>query len=179
MSAVSTLTASPARPGLRTFATATAGLLALGGCAALGMGELDLALRTLPSAAFITLGAAVLTSPALLVAHQVMGMAAPPEELVSSLMRALARMGQVSAGLSPFVLYFSVTSGLSPALFTLAFLAGGALTAGTAMQELTMAEKRHGGSAAAAVPMAGVSTAWIGLTALIALRLTFGLFGGL
>ena len=178
MSTTAPLTPTSPRAGLSAVGIAAGGLVLLGTAAALGTGQLDLALRTAPSAAFMTLGAVVLTSPALLVAHQLLTMSAPPDALVDAITRSVGRMGALCAGLSPFVLFWSVTSGLAPWMYGLSLLCAAGLTGATALSALVQAERSHTETTVASVPMGFVATAWLGLTALIALRLGVSVFGG-
>lgn len=162
----------PAPPFSRVL-TGLAGLALLGAAAGLGSGSAAIAARSVPSALIVGAGALALTSPALLVVHQVLALRAPPHALVAALARALVRLGALALGLTPFVLFFAATSGLAFAVFPLAFAAAAALSAAGAVRELVGAEV-GAANPAAAVPMTALSLGWVGLTALVGLRLAVG-----
>ena len=165
-----------AAPSLPIVLSALGGLGLLGTAAGLGTGLLSTALRTAPSGVLIAGGAVLLTSPGLLVVHQLLSLKAPPEQLVTEVARGAVRLGQLAAGLTPFVLFFAITSGLSPVMYAVAFTLACLLAALTTVQGLVRIEREHAGSIAQASPMLALAAGWVGLTSLVALRLAFAVF---
>jgi len=95
---------------VRDAALGLGGFVLLGAAAGLGSGDPLVAVRAVPSVLAVVVGANLLTGPALLVAHQLARLQAPPEEIVGILVRGVARRGYLAAGLSPAVLFFSITT---------------------------------------------------------------------
>jgi hypothetical protein len=160
-------------PTLGEVLTAGAGLAALGACAGLGAGAFDVALRAVPAGLVVAAGAVILTGPALVVAHQYRGMAAPPEALVGALSRGFTACGRVALGLSPALLFFSATSGLWAACYCLFMAAAGSAGGVVAARELLRAEAASGQGPG----IAGLTLSWSALAALIALRIGWGMAG--
>jgi hypothetical protein len=152
---------------------ALVGLLALGLCAGLGSGSVEVALRAVPSALLVAVGTAVLTGPALLVVHPFVGLDASPAALISSVHRGFCVAGRVALGLSPVMLFLAATSGWWSLAYPALALLGGTLGLGTAAAELMRAEPADG---AAAVLTRGKSAAlalgWGVLAAMIGVRLS-------
>jgi hypothetical protein len=104
--------------GLGEVVSAAGGLAALGAAIALGTGDLQETARLAPLLVGPTFGAVVLTTPALVVAHQFLRVDAPVGSLADVLARAVARVGQVGWGFAPLTLLFAVTApGSWPVLF--------------------------------------------------------------
>lgn len=159
---------------------AVLGFALLGCVAALGAAAPDSAARVLPAAIVVDLGALVLTGPALVVGHQVMGLDAAVPELVGCLAHAFCRAGTIALGLCPALLFFAATSGLAPALFALALLAIAVFGLLDGFTGLTGAERRAGPEETRMVRLAKMHTlvaGWVGLTALVGLRLGLHLMG--
>lgn len=143
------------------------GFAALGICAGLGAGEVATAGRSLPAGLLVTGGALMLTAPALIVAHQFMGLRASPDALVGALARGFSVTGRAALGLCPAMLLFSATSDLWLVLFPLAIALAGALGLLYTLQRLIEAE---GGPD---LRLLGLIAAWAGLVSLVALRLAW------
>jgi len=142
-----------------------------------------MASRVIPSGLIIGAGALLLTGPALVVAHQFLGLTARPEVLVGSLAQGFVRSGQLALGLCPFMLFFSATSGLWGVLLA-AILGGiGALGLGWTIHALVHSEPRQGSAsplwftARNQLTMSGLVACWSGLTFLIALRIAWDVSG--
>jgi hypothetical protein len=176
--------ASGELPDPATVGRAVLGFGALGLTAALGSSDLGGAMRILPTALVVDLGALVLTGPALLVGHQYLGLEAPVPKLAAVLSNVFCRAGTVALGLAPALLFFAATSGLAPALHVL-FLAGIATFALTDVWTGLLSVER-----AAVVPdetprartlrdarMHLLVLSWMVLTSLVGLRLGFHLAG--
>lgn len=171
-----TAPSSVSAPPMTQVATAIGGLALLGCAAALGTRYVDVAVRTAPSAIVIALGAAVLTSPALLVAHQLTAMRSPPEAIVGAIGRGVVRLGALAAGFAPFVLFFAITSGLASWVFGLSLVAAAMLASMSTVQQLVRLEARHADLPVGGPIMAALGAVWVGLTGLVAIRLAVSLF---
>lgn len=176
MSDIARLTPTLTAPRMGAVGAAVGGLLLVGTASALGTGYLNLAVRTVPSAIIITMGAAALTSPALLVAHQLMALKAAPDQVVAALGEGVVRLGALCAGLTPFIALFSLTSGLAPFLYAMALIAACLLTSLSTVHSLAKLEKNANADLSAAPAMAVLGSVWVGLTGLVALRLAFAVF---
>jgi len=169
-----------ALPGASTVGRAVIGFALIGLVTALGSSGLEGATRVLPAALVVDLGALVLTGPALLVGHQYLGLEAEVTELVGVLSWVFCRAGTVALGLCPALLFFSATSGLAPSLLVLSLvgITGMALLDG--YSGLLSAERAAGSEDSQrmrAVKMQGLVLFWMGLTALVGLRLGLHLGG--
>lgn len=91
-------------------AGAAAGLVVLGGAVALGTGSLDVAVHLLPVLVGPTFGALVLTTPALVVAHQFLQVDSPASAVADALGNAVVRVGQIGWGFAPASLVFAATA---------------------------------------------------------------------
>ncbi|MCA9701653.1 MAG: hypothetical protein KC431_29300 [Myxococcales bacterium] len=165
----------PTTPDVRAPALlgALAGLLALGGAAALGVPELQAAPRMVPSVLLVEIASLVLSSPALIALHQFMGLAAGPEALAAALGRALIHGGRVAAGLAVLVLFFSATTSLGTLMVVLSLGAVGVFTTATAWAELERAELAASPSQvrrSVAPRFTLLLLGWVGLGWVIALR---------
>lgn len=78
------------------------------------------------SAAAVPAGSLLLTLPALLVVHEVMGLSTPPSALLGAVGRAFVGAGEVALGLAPALLLFAATTGDAPWLFVTGLAALGA-----------------------------------------------------
>jgi hypothetical protein len=142
------------------------GFVVLAACAGLGAGDAMIATRTVPTGLLVGGGALALTGPTLIAMHQFLGLKATPDALAASLLKGFATTGRAALGLCPTMLLFAATSGLwAPVLLILGSIAG-ALGFRYTFQRLVEAEGE--GSVAFGL----LITAWAGLVALIALRLT-------
>jgi len=165
-------------PGIIEIIGACGSLALLGVCAGLGAGEPALAARAVPAGLLTAAGAVVLTGPALVVAHQYQGHAADPQLLVSALSRGFVTCGEIALGLSPILLFFSATSGLWAALYSLFVAGAGAFGGAVTARRLLRAER---GARPVDVDlttragMGGLVAAWSTLAALIALRIGWGM----
>ncbi len=99
-------------PTVPEVLAAMGGFALLGLAAGLGSGIVEVALRSLPGTLVVAAGTAVLATPALLVAHQLLRFSARPEDLVGALSGAFVQVGRVALGLVPVMLFFAATSGL-------------------------------------------------------------------
>lgn len=154
---------------LSDLGMAAGGFVALAAAVALGCGEISAALRVLPSLAGSILGAALLTTPGLVVAHQMLGASGPLAPLVSGVARGLCRAGALAWGLVPLAAYFSVTApgswpmllgGLGLSIGLAALLSAGAFVSGVVS-----------GPVAEKLRWRSLVMAWIVLTAVIGARL--------
>lgn len=158
-------------PELSRVLTGIAGVFALGCVAALG-GHGALA-HVAPSGLWIGLGSLVLTAPALLVAHQFMGLDAAPEEVVAVLGETVARGGRLALGLVPFQAFFSATTERGPLLFALALalLGGASLVFGG--RHVVDAERRVTEDVLQRARAQSLVLGWGMLTVLVGLRLAW------
>jgi hypothetical protein len=160
----------------RQLLLAAGGCLALDAAAALGAGDPQVAARALPAGLAIFLGTVLLTAPALVVAHQFLGLKAKPEELLRALSWGFVRCGVVALGLAPFALFFAATSSLwAVALCGSLFIAG---LAGLSRADRELREVERGiGDAELERRRVGVMTlvvvGWATLSFLVALRITW------
>lgn len=156
--------------------SALCGLALLGAVTGLGTGSTHMAARAIPSALSIGGGAVLLTGPALLVAHQFLGLQGRPEDLVAALVRAFCRLGDLSLGLVPLVGLFSVTSRLGPAVMALGFATAGAFALIRLTGELMVIERNtpEEGRLKREGTMALLTFGWAALFVAIVLRLAFG-----
>ncbi len=168
--------APPASATPRQLLLAAGGCLALDGAAALGAGDPQVAARALPAGLAIFLGTVLLTAPALVVAHQFLGLKARPEDLLRALSWGFVRCGVVALGLAPFALFFAATSSLwAVALCGSLFIAG---LAGLSRADRELREVERGiGDAELERRRVGVMTlvvmGWATLSFLVALRITW------
>ncbi len=152
-------------PSAAFVAGGVAGLLALGGSAALAAGDL----RLLGGPLLAAIGSAALTTPTLVVAHELCGVDAPPARSVQVVVTTVARTGQLALWLSPIVLFFAAASYAWAGVYLVALLGlgGVALFAGASrLRRLDPAK---------ALPVA-VSFGWAVLAGAVALHLLGGTF---
>ena len=160
------------RPALQDALGAAGGFALLGTCAGLGTG----ALAQVPGLAFTTLvvplASWTVTGLSLLVVHQFLDLEATPEVVGEALVRGFVHTGRLAAGLSPVMLFFSVSSPswfpLGCGLLGLTALCGLPTTA----RRLEAAEPRS--SEAGFVRLV---RAWLVFTTLVALRVGADLLG--
>lgn len=152
-------------PQVSSVLAALGGMILLGLCAAVGSVRLD---AVVPGT-FVTvaslLGAVLLTTPALLAAHQFLGMSTRPESTIAALGHALVVGGRVAAGLAPACLFFAATTQLWLIMLLAALAIPGIVTAVVAVQALQAAE------AAPTRRFKVLLGCWTALTTLIALRI--------
>lgn len=166
---------APLPPAARELVTGGLGLLALGACAGLGSGDVYVTLRAIPAALLVTGGALALTTPSLLVGHQFLALRARPDALAAAIAVAFGHTGRIALGLAPTMLFFSATSGLWFGIWLTLLGAVSAFGLLDAVSRLIVAEPdadplpvmRHG----------GLVLVWMGLSALIAARLAWDVFG--
>jgi len=152
----------------RAVLVALLGLLALGAAAGLGSPAFTPGLRLIPSVLLVELASLALGSPALIAAHQFMGLAAAPEALAAALGRALIHAGRVAGGLALIVLFFGATTRLAAPMLLIALAGVGVFTSVTACAELRAAERR---AATVVAPMFSLLLlGWLSLSWLIAAR---------
>jgi hypothetical protein len=158
-------------PELSRVLVGMAGTLALGTVAAFGShGAL---LHVAPSGLWIGAGSLVLTAPALLVAHQFMGLDAAPDEVVAVLGETVARGGRLALGLVPFQAFFSATTERGPGLFALALAGIGLAAQAFAGRHVVDAERRCTTNLAQRARAHSLVLGWGVLTVLVALRLAW------
>jgi hypothetical protein len=144
---------------------AGAGLLALGASVAVGAGSLDATVRMAPLLVGPAFGAVLLTTPALVVAHQFLRIGTRASDLADVLGRAMVRVGQVGWGFAPVSLLFAVTApGSWPVLFLGDGLLLGAVGLAHAGRDLVRLDRK---SVAWEVAVVG----WALLTLVVAVRL--------
>lgn len=158
-----------AAPTATELLHAVGGLAALGLCAGLGSGDLATAARSVPAGLLAGGGALLLTGPALVVAHQFLGLGGRPEVLVAALGRGFVTAGRVALGLAPAMLFASATSGLWG--YGLVVLLMGAAVLGFANGARRLVAAEGGASAWNTLAMHGLVGTWIALTSLVGLRL--------
>jgi hypothetical protein len=167
-------------PGAARLGRAVVGFALLGACAALGA-EPSSAASIGPSALIVDVGALVLTGPTLLVGHQVLGLEAPVTALAGALGNALCRTGDLALALCPALLWFAATSGLASPVLVLFLIGMAAVGLAHAWAGLRDAELAVGPAGSARVvrdaKMQSLTLAWMGLTALVGLRLGAHLAG--
>ncbi|MCB9684645.1 MAG: hypothetical protein H6735_06395 [Alphaproteobacteria bacterium] len=151
-------------PSAPALAGAVAGFLVLGLCAGLGASDPGTAIRAVPSGVFVGAGALVLTGPALVVGHQVMGLDARPARLVGAMGDGFVRAGRLALGLSPVMAFFSLTTGLWGVILALLAAAVGAVGFGWVASGLRAVEARS-------PRMDALVFGWGALSVLVALRL--------
>lgn len=160
----------PAAPSLREVivAAVTMGLVAV--TAAMGSADGGVVVAAASAVVAPTLGALVLTAPALVAIHQFLGLHAPPQRLVVALARAFVASGRIALGLVPVALFFSATSGLWPLV-----LAGTMAITGVAMAAVALVELRSIETTALVMPprFALLLVGWCALGVLIAIRIAF------
>lgn len=166
---------APLPPMARELVTGGVGLLALGACAGLGSGDAFVTLRAIPAALLVTGGALALTTPSLLVGHQFLRLRARPDALGAAIAVAFGHTGRVALGLAPTMLFFSATSGLWLPIWLLLLGAVSGFGLLDAVSRLTRAEPDEG--PLPALRHGSLVLAWMGLSALIAARLAFDVFG--
>jgi|GEM_PF-2094872 len=150
---------------------ALAGFGALGLAAGLGSGVVEVAARSLPAAALVAAGTALLTSPPLLVGHQLAKMGAAPERLVGAVAGAFVQTGRVALALVPPMLFFSVTSSLWVPLFVVLGLLLMVVAGSSAARRLASAEDPE--DSIAVGRLVALVLGWQTLALLVAVRLTF------
>lgn len=165
------LSERPELPELRRVAGGIGGLLALGTSAAFGAH--GAVVHAVPNGLWVGGGALLLTAPALLVAHQFMGLSAAPERVMGALAETVARGGMLALGLVPFQLFFSATTLRGPVLFTLLLAGIGAAGLVSAGRQLMDAERAAGTSGLELAPARLLVTGWSTLTVLVGLRLAW------
>ncbi len=152
------------------------GLVLLGAVTGLGTGDAGMAGRSIPSALAIGGGAVLLTGPALLVAHQFLGLKGRPEDLVAALVRSFCRLGDLSLGMVPLVGLFTITSRLGPGIMALGFATAGLFSLIRLIGELMVVERDtpEEGRLAREGTMALLTFTWAGLFVAIVARLALG-----
>jgi len=133
-----------------------------------------------PTALLDVSGALLLSTPALIVAHQFLDLRARPEQLITAITSGLTQTGKLAWGLAWVVLFFAATSSLwLPALLCsmvgLGFVAYVLCRDKLNAVELA-ATREHDPKAKGISPKFTLLVhGWLGLTLLIALRLGFDL----
>lgn len=159
-------------PSVTQVIAAVAAMSAVACASALGAADVGTMARAIPALVAPSLGAAVLTAPALLAVHQFLGLDAPPERLVAAIARALVQGGRVALGLVPIALLFAVTSSLWPLVLAAAVLVPGITMTVVALVGLRAAET----DAAVMSPrFALLLVGWAGLWLAIALRIAISM----
>jgi hypothetical protein len=158
-------------PDLSRVLVGMAGVLALGTAAAIGgHGVFP---HVAPSGLWIGAGSLVLTAPALLVAHQFMGLDAAPEEVVAVLGETVARGGRLALGLVPFQAFFSASTERGPGLFALALAGIGAMALVFAGRHVMDAERRVTADLVQRARAHSLVMGWGMLTVLVGMRLAW------
>jgi hypothetical protein len=158
-----------ASPELPQVLQAMGGFALLGLAGGLGSGVVELVARSLPAGLLVAVGTGVLTTPALLVAHQLGRFRAAPEVVVGALAGAFVQTGSLALALVPVVAFFAATSGLWAVLFAGFALLLGAVASSSAARRLYATEPP---SAPADLPrFAMLVLGWQVLSLLVALRL--------
>lgn len=173
------LEARPAKPAVTTLRpptgtellVAAGGFFALGVTASLGSGSLETVGHNLPGTLFTSIGALVLTGPALLVVHQFLRLDATPQALATALGRGFHVSGRLALGLSAPMLFFSATSALWTTLLTFALFAIGLMGLSATASYLVQVESDATDRLTNRTHMVVLSLAWCVLTALTALRI--------
>ena len=147
---------------------AVSGFSLLGLCAALGSPE-GLLADGLQAALMPVAGAAVLTVPALLVAHQTLALKADPQSLLRALGRTFCDAGELALALLPVVGLFMLTTDVTPALFAMLTAGIGTLALLLGVLRLLRAEQEV--NPAATLAILSLALGWAGLAGLIGLRL--------
>lgn len=158
-------------PSPLAFGRALGGYALLGVIAALGGAE---GASQAPVSAVSTVGALVLTVPALLVAHPFLSLRAAPEALLGAIARPFARVGDLALGLVPTLLLFRATSGLAPLLLAAMLVGLACLGFSLAVRHLVQAERSANPDYWAVARMSMLAWAWSGLALLIGARLALG-----
>ena len=120
------------------------------------------------------MGALVLTVPALLVAHQFLGLQARPEQALTGMTTAFLKGGDLALGLTPFLLFFSATTSRGPAMLGILVAcigAAGLWIAGRAVVDAERATQSPLGLLARAQALAMV---WASLAMAIVIRVALG-----
>jgi len=133
-----------------------------------------------PTALLDVTGALLLSTPALLVAHQFLDLRARPEHLITAISSGLTQTGKLAWGLSWGVLFFAATSSLwLPALMCsmagLGFVAYVLCRDNLNAVELAAAREHDPKATGISPKFTLLVHGWLGLTVLIALRLGFDL----
>lgn len=162
---------TPSLPAAAEIAAAFAGFAVLGLCAGLGSGDVGTSVRAVPSGLLVGMGALVLTGPALVAAHQFLGLRGRPEALITALARGFVLSGKTALGLAPAMLFFSATSGLWAVVFTVLLLGIGGL--GFAFTARRLLETEPRGNALVDLRILSLVASWVALCALIAARLAW------
>lgn len=126
--------------------------------------------------------ATVLTGPAVVVLHQYLRLRARPADVLAAIGQGFADAGNVALGLSPLILFLAVTSPLAlPALLALLGASILVVLVQTLRRLVHLEIQAPGATLPRVLGMAGVSLAWLCLTALIggriALSFLFPAFG--
>lgn len=164
--------APPPTPPLalaREVALGALGYVALGLCAGLGAGDAAVTARATPSVLVGGLAALVLSTPALVVVHEFLGLPASPDTLVRGVAGAFGSGGRVALGLVPVMLFTSATTGLAGVVLAVLLLGVALLCAVHAVNALVEAD---GADSYAGL---GLALAWTTLTGLVTLRIAFDL----
>jgi hypothetical protein len=175
-------TVAPLTVPLPTVVQATVGFLVLGLAAGVGSGDAGMTVRTLPSGLVIGAGAAMLTAPGLVVAHQFLKLRAAPGALVAALTSAYVRCGKLALGLAPAMLFFASTTELWALFAGLAAVLIGSMAFGGCYSLLRRVERDAGADVMQRATMDMLVLAWCGLTGLIGVRISWDaaqfVFGG-
>jgi hypothetical protein len=159
-------------PSPAELAVAFAGFGALGLAAGLGSGDAMMAVRTAPAALFVGVGSLCLTGPALVVAHQFAGLEGRPEAVVGALARGFTTCGKLALGMVAPMLFFSATTSLWAVAF--AFALQGIATVGFVSTGRRLVEiEPNADDVLDGVRVRMLIGGWMGLTALIGLRLAW------
>jgi len=151
------------------------GFALLGLAGGLGSGVVELALRSLPAGLLVAVGTGVLTTPALLVAHQLGRFKAAPDVVLGALSGAFVQTGRLALALVPVVAFFAATSGLWSVVFALFALLLGAVASSSAARRLYATEPP---ATSSDVPrFAMLVLGWQVLSLLVALRLAVAAVG--
>jgi hypothetical protein len=151
--------------GLGEVATAAGGLLAAGLALGLGAGSVEAVARVAPLLLAPAVGSVVLTTPALVVAHQILKVDSPVTGLGEALSRAVLRVGQVGWGFAPVTLLFAVTApGSWPLVFVGDALLVGLIGTATAGYRVWSLDREHPSWALAVL-------GWCALTLIVAARI--------
>jgi hypothetical protein len=175
----SPLNAPASTPSVPRVLASLAAMLLLACAAALGAADAELMLRASPALVVPTLGAVVLTAPALLAVHQFLGLDAAPERMIAALARAVDHGGRIALGLVPLALFFAVTTGLWPLV-----LAAAVVLPGLAMTAVALLGLREAETAAEVMPprfallLVGWAVLWLAIAVRICVSMAQLVIGG-
>ncbi len=124
----------------------------------------DESLRAAPAALTTGVGMLLLTLPALLVGHQLLGLKAEPATLVVAMARVFARCGDIGLAAVGVVVLFSATSSLGPLVFAMVSAGIGILGFALVIRQLVRIENN-------AFSMFILTVGWALLAALIGARI--------